>query len=168
MAMKALQQRIALGNEADLTVPTETQLYPLGYIATIEDSATKTVKKFIYVKASGALTAYVPLMIAWSSTTAAEVTTTAVATMNNYRMIGVPQQAFTSGYYGFLQIYGDAHCNCAATPTLGDALKVTNAGATVLTTEGSATWSTSTVAMSKEAATSAADIFLTGSLAIVA
>uniref|UniRef100_A0A6M3LJ72 Putative structural protein n=1 Tax=viral metagenome TaxID=1070528 RepID=A0A6M3LJ72_9ZZZZ len=168
MGMKALQQRIALGSEADLTVPTSDQLYPLGYIATIEDSATKTVKKFIYVKANGALTAYVPLMITWSSTTAAEVTTTAVATMNNYRMIGIPQQAFTSGYYGFLQIYGDALSNCGATPTIGHTLKVTNGAATVLTDESGSAFGTSTVAIAKEAGTTAAAIFLIGSLAIVA
>lgn len=168
MGAKAVEERIALGSEGDLINPTSDQNYPLGWIATIEDSATKTVKKFIYVKASGALTAYVPLMVTWSSTTAAEVTTTAVATANNYRMIGVPQQAFTSGYYGFLQIYGDAHCNCAATPTIGRALKPTNAASTVLTDEGSATFGTSTVAIAKEAATSAADIFLIGALVVVA
>ena len=45
MSVKPIEERYALGNELDLTVPTSTQGYPLGMIYECEDSSTKTIKK---------------------------------------------------------------------------------------------------------------------------
>jgi hypothetical protein len=55
--MKALETRMALGNIADLTTPVATQEYKLGLVVTVEDSDTKTVKSYMYVKAHTGLTA---------------------------------------------------------------------------------------------------------------
>jgi len=124
--------RIALGNKADLTTPTSTRQYPLGGIIVVEDG-TK-VSRYVYVKANGALTQYQPICIVNSNTSGAEWTTASPVTQTeNINIVGVPQVAFTSGYYGFVQTEGTVTAKIAAvTHTVGDYLKLTS-GATSFT-----------------------------------
>jgi len=113
----------SLGNIGDLTTPTSTPQYPLGFRFKIKEShgatGTEYMTEYIYIKATGALTAYVPLMMNYSGTDAAEITTTAIATSSVYREIVVPQVAFTSGYYCFVPIKGYCLVNPDTTPTAG-------------------------------------------------
>jgi hypothetical protein len=106
---KTLVKRFSLGNISELTIPATTQAYPLGMRIQIEDDTKRAIKEFIYVKAHDALTAYVPLILTYGSTAAAEVVTAATAKSSVYTRIVVPQVAFTSSsYYGFVQVKGDA------------------------------------------------------------
>ena len=156
MTMKAMNERLSLGSENDLANPSSTALYPLGYIAEVEDSATKTVKKFVYVYASVALTAYVPYFIGWSSTSGQEVKAASMASSTTvYRTIGIPQVAFTSGYFGFVQIQGDCLANLAGAATVGHVLVGKGNAVTVLTTAGNATITDAVLAMNKTASTTA-------------
>lgn len=170
MTMKAIGNRLSLGSEDDLSNPSSTAKYPLGYIAEVEDSVTKTTKKYIYVYASAALTAYVPYFIAWSSTSGQEVIAAAMATSAAvYRTIGIPQVAFTSGYFGFVQIQGDCKANLAGAATVGHVLVGLGNATTVLTTAGNATITTAAVAMNKTASTTAGcGIYLFGREVFVA
>ena len=168
--VKALELRTALGKIEDLTTPSATQLYPLGYECVLEDTDYKTIKKFVYVQAATALTAYVPYTIDFTSVSAAEVTTkTPVAIAANGAQIGVSSVTVpTTTPFCFLQTMGDAKANCAATPTLGDALEVSAAAPTVFTTEGSSTVSVNSFAIYKDTATTAAaKVWLIGNQAIV-
>ena len=124
-----------LANIADLTTPTSAQGYPLGFRFRVKSShgatGTEYMTEYIYIKANGALTAYVPLMLNFSGTDAAEITTTAIATSSVYREIVVPQVTFTSGYYGFVPIKGYCLVNPDTTPTAGHYGTAVNASPTV-------------------------------------
>jgi hypothetical protein len=145
--MKSLDYRLALGNEADLITPTSTQQYPLGSVVTILDSDKTMVKKYLYVCAGAALSAYLPYTIDWTGTAGDEVTTkTPIALVGV--IIGVPQVAFTSGYFGFVQTMGD--CLVSGNLTSGNCLRVKANAATVLTDQSTTTVGTDTVAIAKE------------------
>lgn len=137
---------VSLANEADLTTPTSAQgQYRLGDVVVIDLSTptstgitrTTEVKKYMYVKSHAALTQYQPYVIVPSATAGAEWVTAAPVTLaSEICLIGVPQVAFTSGYYGFVQIQGRATAKIAATThTIGDSLKLPSA-ATAFTTDG--------------------------------
>lgn len=132
MAYKAVEQFFSI-NEDDLTTPSSTKKYPLGLSVTVGDSgATDAVKTFMYVKSHGALTQYQPYVISYVNTSAGEVVTAAPATQTSpIVLVCVPQVAFTSGYYGFVQIQGQATAKVAAeTYAAGDPGEVLNAGTT--------------------------------------
>lgn len=123
--------------EDDLTTPTSTQnpQYLLGDTIKIADSANPTSQKvFMYVKAHAALTAYQPYVISYAYTAGAEVVTAAPATQTSPIVtVCVPQVAFTSGYFGFVQIQGYCTLKMSAeTYASGDPLEVINTGATFL------------------------------------
>lgn len=127
--------RIALGDKNDLTVPTSTQEYKLGTIVETVDEDTKLVHKYIYVKSHGALTQYQPYVIIGNGTSASEVKSSAPATLvSAVNLVGVPQVAFTSGYYGFVQIEGSVTAKITASTgyVAGNALEVINAGTTLI------------------------------------
>ena len=146
-------------SELDLTTPTEAQKYALGKVITVIDSAKKAVKKFMYVKSHGALTQYQPYMISFSSTAASEVITAAPATLAAPgALIGVPQVAFTSGYYGFIQIQGDCTVLMTAeTYAVGDHLQILNTGTALVVdgTSGSTSRTTASIGIAKTAGTTA-------------
>jgi len=101
--------------QEDLTVPTSTIKYPLGTEVVITDTTLTMRKRFKYVKAAhSALTAYVPYQIALGYTTGAEWATRAALKCTN-SLVSVPQVAFASNYYGFVQIEG----KCTAVGTSG-------------------------------------------------
>jgi len=172
---KAIGYRDGLGNEADLTTPTSTQVYPLGYRTTIYDSATKMEKEFIYVKSHAGLTQYQPYVLNWTGTAGSEVKTAAPATTAAPgQMVCVPQVAFTSGYYGFVQIKGDCTCLLAnETKAVGDYLQVLNTGTTLVVdgTSSSTVLLGNSCAVSKSATTdgtSGVAIILIGKWAVTA
>lgn len=163
--MKPLSTRMALGNVDDLTKPTSTQNYKLGFEVTVEDSDYKTVKKFIYVKSHAALTAYVPYALNFTSTAGSEVITSAPVAIS--AQIGVPQVSFTSGYYGFIQTMGDCLANHAAATTDTYALKISAAAPTVFTAESNATVTVNSFAVAKETGGAGKHIWLFGEQAVV-
>ena len=163
MSMKPSELRYGLGNEADLTTPTTTQQYPLGAIVELEDSATKTVKRYIYVYASVQCTIYLPYAIAWTSVSGQEVIGKAVSTMATPgSLVGVPPATIAATYYGFIQIYGDATAYGSFTSTYG--LQVKNNSAAAFQNGSSTTLVTvDTIAIAKAtASTTTVAIFLLG------
>lgn len=161
-------------SENDLITPTSTQLYPLGYIQTVQDPDKKAVKKYMYVKSHNTLTAYVPYAITYSSTSGSEVITAAPSTLTAPgQLLCVPQVAFTSGYYGFVLIEGDGSVLMTAeTYAVGDFLQVINAGAAAVVdgTSGAAAITTASFAICKAAGTTAVSraAYLFGQKAVIA
>lgn len=122
-----VQNYIAVNND-DITTPSATAKYPLGMEVDIK-TTTNEIKRFKYVKSHGALTAYVPYAINGSHTSGSETITAAPATLASaVNLIGVPQVAFTSGYYGFVQIKGIATSAVDRAVTAGWTLEAFNAG----------------------------------------
>lgn len=163
----------ALGKIDDLTIPTATQEYPLGSVVVIEDEDSKALKKYIYVKSHTALTQYQPYIIGVSATAGAEVITSAPATLGAPgSLICIPQVAFTSGYYGFVQIEGTANCLMTAeTYAVGDYLQILNTGTALVVdgTTGSTVISENSSAICKEAGTTAEakSVYIIGRPAVV-
>lgn len=136
-----IDNRIALGNISDLTIPTATQnlSYRLGDVIGYIDSDTKTIKKYMYVKSHTGLTAYQPYAIAYGATAGSEVITAAPVALTDANVyICWPQVAFTSGYYGFVQIEGNLTSAITASTgaIAGNALTIAAAGTTLVTTTG--------------------------------
>lgn len=162
-------------SDTNIATPTSDQRYPLGLKLTFLDSANAdAVKKFMYVKSHAALTQYQPYVVKFSSTSASQVITAAPSTLAAPGLLlVVPQVAFTSGYYGWVQIEGDATAKIGAeTYAAGDYLEVLNTG-TVLTvdgTSGSTTLSVNSKAIAKASGSSAANIavYLLGYRSVVA
>lgn len=169
-----LLNRMALGNKSDLTTPTSTQQYTLGYVYEELDTDKYAVRKYMYVKSHGALTAYQPYIVSLSATAGSEVITAAPATLAAPgSLICVPQVAFTSGYYGFVLIQGDGSVLMTAeTYAVGDMLQILNTGTALVVdgTSGSTAVSVNTSAICKEAGTTAVKraCYLLGRPAVVA
>lgn len=154
-------------SEVDLATPTSTQKYPLGMIIDVTEkpapnsteTASKAVKKYIYVKSHGALTVYQPYVLTESSTAGAEVQTAAPATLAAPgQKVVVPQVAFTSGYYGFVLLEGDGKVLMTAeTYAVGDFLQILNAGTALVVdgTSGATAKLVNSCAICKEAGSTA-------------
>lgn len=140
-------------NETDLTTPTSYRnpTYLMGHVYSMMDTANPSVvKRFMYVKAHAALTQYQPYVITPSNTSDAEFVTAAPATLASYVTVCIPQVAFTSGYYGFVQISGQCIAKLAnETHVAGDNLELLNAGTTLIVdgTSGSTAFSAKSVAI---------------------
>lgn len=156
-------------DEVDLITPTSTAKYPLGKIVVVREAAnsssetaSKAVKKFMYVKAHTGLTQYQPYVIGFSATAGAEVITAAPATLAAVgSLLCVPQVAFTSAYYGFVQIQGDCTVKkTSETYVAGDFLEVLNTGTALVVdgTSGSTARSINSKAISKAAGSAAASV----------
>ncbi len=145
--------RVSAINETDLTTPSAdlNYAYRLGGIYEIADtSAPNAVKRFMYVKSHTTLTVYQPYTVVFSNTSAAEVVTAAPATLANYVTVCIPQVAFTSGYYGFVQIFGACTSKLAnETHVAGDFLELLNTGTTLIVdgTSGSTAYTVKGVAI---------------------
>lgn len=175
MSTYQIDNVVALANIKDLTVPTSTQgPYQLGKEISIFDTASKAVKKYKYMKAHGALTAYVPYVVSASSTAGSEVITAAPATLGAPgSLVVVPQIDVTSGYYFFGLIEGDGKVIMTAeTYAVGDTLQVLNTGVAVAVdgSTGSPAITVNTCAICKEAGSTAAarNMYLIGRLAVIA
>lgn len=134
MAYKAVLTYSSI-SETDITTPTSAPRYPLGLQITVEDSnAQDAIKVFEYVKSHTTLVQYQPYVLNYVNTSAGEVVTAAPTTQtSSIVQICVPQVAFTSGYYGFVQVQGQATAKVAAeTYAAGDPGEVINAGTTFI------------------------------------
>lgn len=108
MVMLAQSPPMAV-EEEDLTVETVTAKYALGTQIEFRNMSTGLVDRYVYAKAHVALTQYAPYAIYTAASTAAgsEVVTAAPVTNTAQQVIvGVPQAAFTSSYYGWLKTKG--------------------------------------------------------------
>ena len=156
-----------IGNIGDITTPTSTQLYPLGYTRTYKDVSGTTGQAitYIYVQAAAALTQYGVYVLAFSSTAGSEFTTATPTSLAVYQNIVVPQVAFTSGYYGFVAIEGYAKVNPTAIPTAGHYGTAVNGA---ITATDSATLTTASFCQFLSTAASATPCILIGAKVIIA
>ena len=155
-----------IGNIGDITTPTSTQLYPLGYTRTFWDKSTSASKiTYQYVQAAATLTQYGVYVLTYSSTAGSEFTTGTPASLAVYQQVVVPQVAFTSGYYGWVAVEGYAKVNPTSTPTAGHFGKVVNAA---ITATDEATISTASICIFLSAAASATPCILLGNNVIIA
>lgn len=140
-------------NENDLTIPTSTRnpAYVLGGVYLFQDSSfPNAVKKFMYVKSHTTLTQYQPYTVVGLNTSGSEVVTAAPVTLADYVTVCIPQVAFTSGYYGFVQIFGDCTAKLAnETHVAGDFLELLTTGTTLIVdgTSGATAFSVKSVAV---------------------
>ena len=162
-AWTAVYNPSALDNTLDLITPSAAQKYPLGSEIKIYDSARKSIKTYIYVKAAGsALTIYNAYVIRPSSATGAEykialatqtwIATATASVPGKPEQVGVAPAAFTANYYGFLQTEG--YCTVAVTTntTAGNMLSVASgASNTKLSDEATTTMSMYTIGVAKAA-----------------
>jgi len=134
-AWTAVYNPSALDNTLDLITPSAAQKYPLGSEIKIYDSARKSIKSYIYVKANGsALTIYNAYVVRSSSATGAEygialATQTWIATATAPvpglpELVGIAPAAFTANYYGFLQTEGYCTVAMSTNTTAGYYLSV--------------------------------------------
>lgn len=130
----------ALGNKNDLITPTVAQgSYPLGYIYEEYDDSKTAINKYMYVKSHTTLTQYQPYVVTNNALAGSEWMTAApVTTASAVVLVCWPQVAFTSGYYGFVQIAGNFKSVIPTSTGLGAGAgyKLTNA-ATALATASS-------------------------------
>lgn len=131
----------------DIANPTSAQKYPLGMEVCIQDEASGDVTKYIYLKAASALVAGQPYSIVEDDGTAGEITTASFITLASaIVLVGVPQVAFTTAYYGFVAIQGTVNAKVAGATTAGHRLEVFTSGS-AFTTEAAATLSINSAGM---------------------
>lgn len=173
MSEKLSQVRIAL-DATDLIQPTANAKYEVGTKISTADTHGGAEKEYVYIKASAALTAFVPRVINIGAVEGAEVVSAAPVTIAAPgAQVCVPQVDFTSGYYGFVQTKGDASVLIGAeTYAVGDHVQVLNAGALVVVdgTSGATVESVNTCGISKTAGTTAQaiSVYLKGEPAVIA
>lgn len=115
-------------NQDDLLAPSAARKYPLGLEVAVVDTATDKIKKYVYVKAHAALVASTPYVLAFSTVAGSEVKTAAPITdATNSKKVVVAPVAFTSGYYGFVQIAGQCKVAVSGSHTVDDYLELTSA-----------------------------------------
>lgn len=137
----------------DLTTPSSTinPTYALGYVYNFVDSDNPAaIKQFMYVKSHAALTQYQPYTVVGLNTAGSEVVTAAPVTLASGVTVCIPQVAFTSGYYGFVQVFGACTSKLAnETHVAGDFLELLTTGTTLIVdgTSGSTAFSAKSVAV---------------------
>lgn len=112
MVMLAQSPPMAV-DERQLEVPTSSANYTLGQEVEFRNIETGLVDRYVYAKAHAALTQYAPYIIYTAASTAggSEVVTAApVVNTAQQVVVGVPQVAFTSSYYGFIKTKGLSTC----------------------------------------------------------
>jgi hypothetical protein len=159
-------------DEDTLTAPSATKdpTLCLGDVKEFVDSSSPvSIKKFMYVKSHDSLTQYQPYMVEFSNVSGSEVITAAPAVLASSGTIVVPQVAFGSGYYGWVQIFGE--CIAALdneTHVAGDFLQIKDAGVALLVdgTSGATAYTAASIAVMKGTLTGAgsATVFLFGGL----
>jgi hypothetical protein len=145
--------QMAFGNLNDLTTPTSIRQYRLGQKIATWNPQYNAIQVYKYIYASTNLIQYQPYVISISAIVGQEILTAAPFTIAAPGMlIGVPQIAITSGYYGFVQIEGDGSVLMTAqTYVVGDMLQLLNTGTALVVdgTSGSTTFAPTTCAISK-------------------
>lgn len=146
-----LLNKQALNSAEDLTTPTSTAKYGLGFeVETIDEN--KNVRKYIYVKAGAALDAKDTVMVN-AGFVAVAPSTSAFAKITGVANVGV-----ASGDFFFLQIKGQTIAKSAGNTTADHYTKLITALKTV-TDSGSIVASTN--AIINESRTGAGDVSIT-------
>lgn len=140
---------LALDNSLDLTTPSSTRDYPLGYEVTTYDPTKYAIKKFRYVYAPTALTKYGVYQVAYSSNTSQEWRAKTPASTDTGLLFGIPQVAFNANTYGFVQTHGDAYISVASNTTAGYLL-FSNASATTSSSTTGGVFCSSAIAVAQE------------------
>lgn len=158
-------------SEASLTTPTSTQKFPLGSIIDVQSifSESAVLERYMYIQAGAALAANSVYLITNSSTANKEVTTGTPATSSVYRFYGVAPVAFTTQYYGWIQIEGDCSV-ISATDTVATYTGKAANGVVTMADEGATTISASSLGIWKATGTGSAarKFYLFGTQATVA
>lgn len=175
MGKEKLSQVYLSLDRVDLETPTANAKYAVGtVIHTADERNGGAEKTFIYVKAHEALTAFQPYVLAIGAVEGAEKLTAAPATLSAPgSIVVVPQVAFTTSFYGFAQIKGDATVLLTAeTYAIGDHLQILNTGSALVVdgTSSSTVESVNTSAISKATGTTAVaqPVYLKGEQSVVA
>ena len=167
--MSELIRKYAIGSFSDLATPTEDQsdVYKLGDVVEIVDSSNKVTTQYMYVKSHDTLIVKNAYVIQYSGTAGEEVLTADIAPLAVYQLIGVPQVAFTSGYYGWVAIKGDADTVLSESASISDYVLVANAESEL---QSESTISTASIGVVKEtiAASGVCDTYLMGNRVIIA
>lgn len=162
--------------ESDITTPSSTRKYPMGYTIPVEDSTYNGgITEYTYIRANAAaLTINVPVIMDLGSTEASAVVVSTPVTLGapGARVV-VPQVAFTSGYYGFVASKGFCECvHVAETYVVGDMLQLLSAGVSLAVdgSSGSTIKTVNTCGVTIDAGTTAVakTIFLNGEQAVIA
>ena len=159
----------ALANIDDLTTPSATAKYPIGYEIVLQDSITGYMKKYIYVKnLNASTTAKSALIVGLSGTAGSELVVTTPATSAVYQIAGVANTAVAANYYFFLQTYGDTTVVSTTDTTAGNTGILANAVTTV-TDSAAATETGETFCVIKDTVTGSVDcdVFLVGKRIII-
>jgi len=129
--MAVIVDKYSLATQEDLTVPTATAKYKLGSEIVVTDTTTYSRIRYKYIKAAHApLVAFTPYQIALGYTTGAEWASRIPIPCTN-AMVGVPQVAFTSNYYGFVAIEGKCYALGSSGYAAGDKLGLITSAATL-------------------------------------
>lgn len=170
--------RVALGNYADLTTPSllQSSFYKLGQIIDVENSDKTAKQSYMYIKSHDALVQYKPYVITPGGTDGAEVITAEMPTDGHLApgpTIGVPQVAFTSGYYGFVLIRGNGYGLIGSEAhEIGDMLTVNDTSTTFIVdgSTGATAYSVNTFAICQTTGADAETIaiYLIGRQAVIA
>lgn len=138
MSTNTVLKRYAMGSTLDINTQSETPQYKLGEVVTIFSDTENAVRKYMYVRAHEALTAYSAYTITFSSTAGREVTTAKPATSSILILPCIAPISTTSGYYCWVQIQG--LCKALAesgSETIGHTAKLVNNKYTVTTNSNS-------------------------------
>lgn len=168
MALQILNRQ-ALANIQDLTTPSATAKYPIGFEVSIMDNSTGYMKKYIYVKNLNDVTAAkAAVVVGLSGTAGSELVIAAPATSAVYQIAGVVNMAVAANYYFFLQIYGDTTVVSTTDTVAGNTAILAN-GVTTVTDSGAATETGETIGVIKTTATGSVDVslFLLGKRIII-
>ena len=149
-------------NEIHLSVATEVQKYPLGFIYSAFDGGNNpSVNRYIYVKAVSVAIDRGDIY-AVSRSTSADFTATVASADDINVLYGVGMYSIAIGSYGFMQIQGNVSAvKVAGATTIAHALKAT-VGAETATDEGSATLSASSIGVATSTSASYVTAFLFG------
>lgn len=150
--MSTVQTRAAIAEDFIERVDAAAK-YPVGLEVTVAGAIPTTYK---YVKAAANLTANQPYVLVHDAN---GVTTASPATSTVVKLVGIPQVAIATAYFGWVAIEGLCKAKTGI-QAKGDTLEVINGGTTLIVdgSSGSPAETANTVAISCEAATAAGTV----------
>jgi len=153
--MNIVQERIAVTEEFVQRVSAAAE-YNIGAEVTVAKDGVSIPTTYKYVKAAADLTAYQPYVLVDK---ADGVTTASPATSTVIKLIGIPQVAIATAYFGWVAVKGVCQAKTGI-QAKGDTLEVINGGTTLIVdgSSGSPAETANTVAISCEAAAAAATV----------
>ena len=131
-------------SEADLTTPTSTRRFALGQRLKVETDGSAPEKEYLYVKAGSGLTALATYLVTFSATAGSEWTTGTPATTAVAREFAIAPVAFTTAYYGWVQVKGICNATSTSDTVTGNCALAVNAAVT-MSDAGNATFAATTV-----------------------